>query len=363
LTLAVFACCGWDALALSVDPSDLPQIQQDMARAKPDGELALAVDYLTGHGVPQDLRQAAYWYERAAGHGDPVAQNQIGYCYQTGLGVSQDAARAAHWYQLSASSGLIEGKVNLAIAYLYGSGVEKNPETAKQLLIEAAQKGSGTASAYLGEMYLYGTGVPEDTAAAEKWYEKAIKLHSYLGAFRMGKLLSRPNANPEDLSRALSLFLEAASEGFVPAMHSAGLIIVNHPDLGASHDEALSMLNEAAKGGEWRSSLVLGVLARDGKWEAQDMRAAYFHFRVAALQGGGPANDLLRNDFAVLSQKISSEERAKLDTEASRWAQVHNRPLVILYQDRKGGSKFGAFALAMPPSGSHAGLLIPVASF
>jgi len=31
--------------------------------------------YWTGHGVPVDLNQAAYWTKRAMEHGDPDAQN------------------------------------------------------------------------------------------------------------------------------------------------------------------------------------------------------------------------------------------------------------------------------------------------
>ena len=361
--LVVFAACRWDVLALSIDGSDIPQIQQDTGRVHAESELALAGAYLAGRGVQQNLRLAAYWYEKAAGHGDPVAQNQIGYCYQTGLGVPEDPARAFHWYQLSASSGYIDGKVNLAVTYLYGIGVQKNSETAEQLLLEAAEKGSGIASAYLGEMYQFGSGVQQDNGAAEKWYEKGIKLHSYLAAFRMGKILSRPNAHPRDLSRALSLFRQSASAGFVPAMHSAGLLLVNHPEIETSHDEALSYLNEAAKAGEWRSSLVLGALARDGKWVPQDPRAAYFHFRVAVLQGGETASALMSNDFKVLAEKLSLGEETELDNEASTWAQAHDRRLVILYQDRKNGPAFGAFALAMPESGSHAGSLVPVDPF
>ena len=81
------------------------RIQEAAAKGKVSQEVELAADYLSGSGVPQDLRMAAYWYEKAAANGDPEAQNQIGYLYQTGIGVSQDPVRACHWYQLAAASG------------------------------------------------------------------------------------------------------------------------------------------------------------------------------------------------------------------------------------------------------------------
>jgi TPR repeat protein len=363
LVIAAFICGGPHARARLVGSSDIPQNQQPSGRVRAEKEIALANAYLKGDGVPQDLRLAAFWYEKAAGYGDPLAQNLIGYCYQTGMGVQVDAVRAVHWYQLASSNGLIVGKVNLAVSYLFGTGVERKTETAEKLLVEAANNGSGTASAYLGEMYLFGIGVGQDKAAAEKWYEKGIKLHSYLAAFRIGAILSAPDTHPQDLNRALSLFRQAASVGFVPAMHSAGLLLVNHPALCTSRDEALSFLDQAASAGNWKSSLALGALARDGEWMPQDSHSAYFHFRVGVLQGGEDARALAQNDLKILSGKLSDDERKALDAQADAWTQKHNRTLTILYQNHEDATTFPAFALALPEPGSHAGPLIPVAPF
>ena len=363
MLLAVWLGGESASLAKSPANSDIPQSHAAEEIGRAEKAMALGDDYLTGRGVPQDLQLAASWYERAAGFGSPVAQNQIGYFYQIGLGVLPDATRAVHWYQLSSAGGYPLGKVNLAVAYLWGTGVGKDPKMAEHLLNEAASKGSSAAAAYLGDMYYFGVGVQKDEATAEKWYEKAIRVHSYLAAYRMGKILSEPSEHPRDIERALSLFRESASLGFVPAMHSAGLLLVNHPSLCTSHEEALSLLNKAASAGEWRSSVVLGALARDGKWVPQDPRAAYFQFRVAAGQGGETASAYVKNDLRILAGQISSEERVKIDEDANVWAQNHNRNLRILFKDRKDGASIPAFALADPPSGSHAGSIVPTAPF
>jgi len=363
LIFATCLSCEHASLALSPGNPDIPQIENTNERGRAERAIALGDAYLTGHGVPQDLKLAASWYERAAGFGDPVAQNQIGYFYQVGLGVSPDPARAVHWYQLSSAGGLSLGKVNLAMAYLWGIGVGREPKTAEQLLIEAANRGSSVALAYLGDLYYFGVGIQKDEAVAEEWYERAIKAHSYLADYSMGKILSEPSGHRQDFERALSLFRESASLGYVPAMHSAGLLLVNHPALCTSHEEALSLLNEAARAGEWKSSVVLGALARDGKWVPQDPREAYFHFRVGAVQGGKTASAYVENDLHILTGQISSEERAKIDEDANAWAQKHIRNLIILYKDRKDGANIAAFALANPQSGSHAGSLIPIAPF
>ena len=56
--------------------------------------------------------------------------------------------------------------------------------------------------------------------------------------------------------------------------------------------------------GYWKSSAVLAVLLRDGKGVARDDKAAYYHFRVAALQGGEKAAELLANDLRTLSSEL-----------------------------------------------------------
>jgi hypothetical protein len=101
------------------------------------------------------------------------------------------------------------------------------------------------------------------------------------------------------------------------------------------------------------------------RWEVrtQDSRAAYFHFRVGVLQGGEAAKALAKNDLQALSKKFSPEELAKIDEEASAWADKHNRRLEVLFKDRRDGASIAAFALGFPQSGEHAGPLIPVAPF
>jgi len=350
--------------AVAVGPiSDIPQTSDVEDRGHVSKESALGEAYLTGKGVTRDLKQAAYWYEKAAGLGDPVAQNQIGYLYQIGLGVPADPVRAVHWFQLAAANGLTNAKVNLAVAYIWGVGAQLDLKMGERLLLEAAAKGNSVAATYLGDLHFHGVGVPKDEAAGEKWYEKAVKMHSYLAAFRMGLLLSEPVNHAHDDKRALLLFRESAAAGFVPAMHALGRLLVNHPELCTSHQEALTLLNEAADAGTWQSSLVLGTLARDGKWVAQDPRQAYFRFRAGAIQGGDTAKALVANDVQALSTKLSAEERAQLDEQAATWAHEHGHLISMLYRGQKAGSAAGVLALAAPTPGAHAGTLIPMTLF
>ena len=84
------------------DP-DVPATQKGIEPRTVQEQIKLAGDYFAGRGVAQDLTRAAFWYEKAAGAGDPLAQLEIGYLYEAGIGVPRDPVRAFHWYQLAAA--------------------------------------------------------------------------------------------------------------------------------------------------------------------------------------------------------------------------------------------------------------------
>jgi hypothetical protein len=350
------------ASADSTAAKDLKQVRKLAEQGSVRDEIILAGDYFMGNGVPQDSKMAAFWYEKAASHGNPEAENQIGYFYQAGVGVSPDLGRALHWFQLSASSGYAKAKVNLAVAYLHGLGVKKDEDFAVQLLTQAYQAGNSTAATYLGILYFFGKGVKEDKIVAEKWFESALKLHDPLAAFDLGSLYSVEASHPHDIPKAADLLRQAADAGYVPAIHSLGLLLVNHPELTQSPQQSRTLLETAAKAGSWKSSATLAILARDGRGEPADPKAAYFHFRVAVLQGGTQANQLMKKDIESLAAKLDADQRRTADSAAKTWFEHHSLALAFVYkEDTK--KAFPMAAIAVAPEGSFAGQLLPLASF
>ena len=351
------------AMAASTSSADITAIKAAAEQGHVRDEIALADAYMTGRGVQQDMKLAAFWYEKAAGSGDPLAQNQIGYFYEVGLGVPTDAARAVHWFQLAAAGGFVDAKVNLGVAYMWGTGVQQNKELAEKLIREAANKGSAIGATYLGDMCFFGVGIPQDKAAAEHWYEKGAKRHYSLAVYRLASMLAEPGAKPRNLPRAASLFREAALAGFVPAKHSLALLLVNHPELNESDHEAISLLDESAEAGTWKSSVVLGILSRDGKIVPQDDSTAYFHFQVALRQGGDLARALVSKDLQTLEGKLDAQQRAQIDERVNGWMQKHNVTLEVIYRNGDRQSQFPAFGLAATPPSVHAAALVPTNPF
>jgi uncharacterized protein len=342
--------------AIAIDP-DIPRIQGGAERGSIQQQIELAAAYLAGRGVPRDEAQAAYWYEKAANAGDPGAQQQIGFFYQAGIGVQRDPARAAQWFGRAVSGGLISAKVNLGVAYVWGLGERKDPVFAAQLFREAAQKGNGTGARYLGIMYHFGLGIPKDSSQARHWFEIAAKLHSVPAKYDLAlMLLQEPDAAGRD--RAFQLLRESAAGGVVAAKHQLGLEILHRPDLARTPNEAVTLFEEAASDGFWKSSVVLGILSRDGTQVKRDGKTAYYHFRISVLQGGEKATALVANDLQKLSLELGQIQIQAIDRQADDWVQKHKRPLEFVDMHVEKGSMFPAYALQYPAKDIHAGLLL-----
>lgn len=352
------SCAGTLSYAADVKISELQKAAEKGYISK---QVQLAGDYFVGRGVPQDAKMAAYWYKKAAESGDPWAENQLAFLYQTGQGVPADPDRALHWYQLAAASGLPMAKANLGAIYVWGIKVHKDETFAAQLFREAAAKGCGVAATYLGDMYILGIGVKEDKAIAEAWYEKGVNMRDPFSEFDLALLLSTSQNHAQDLSRAAKLLRQSAAAGFVPAMHSLGLLLINHPELADSQEEARPLFEAAANAGCWKSSVVLGVLARDGGGNSSGTESAFYHFQIAILQGGEEARRLLSNDLLALEKQLTEKQRNAITSQADAWYSKHNAVLEFVYQDRDsdGAKRFPASGLTAVSKGIHAGILVP----
>lgn len=102
--------------------------------------------YLTGKGVPQNNRTAAYWLKKSADDDNPYAQSELGYMYTAGKGVAQDYNKAIYWYKKAANQGLASAQYNLGLMYANGIGTPVNKELAHKLFSQAAQRGFEPAS-------------------------------------------------------------------------------------------------------------------------------------------------------------------------------------------------------------------------
>lgn len=156
----------------TVGPIELRQAAADGdARA----QFEVAAIYTEGRALPQDLVEAANWYERAAAQGFAPAQYRLGNLYEAGTGVEQDLEMARLWYQRAAEAGNRMAMHNLAALYAGGQLGEQQFEAAAQWFSQAAVHGMTDSQFNLGMLYARGLGVEQDFEQSYKWFSLAAR--------------------------------------------------------------------------------------------------------------------------------------------------------------------------------------------
>lgn len=105
-------------------------------------QLHLAGFYESGQGgLPQDLRAARNWTERAAKSGDRLAMHNLGLFLMEGEGGPRDLEQAALWFRRAAERGVVDSQYNLGLLYEAGRGVSRNVREAYRWFAIAANAG------------------------------------------------------------------------------------------------------------------------------------------------------------------------------------------------------------------------------
>ena len=101
----------------------IKEIRPLAANGDAHAQYELGFMYDRGNGVPQDFKEAASWYGKAAEQGNASAQFYLGHMYDLGKGVTQDYKQAAAWYSKAAEQGVTMAQLNLGFLYEHGQGV------------------------------------------------------------------------------------------------------------------------------------------------------------------------------------------------------------------------------------------------
>lgn len=132
-----------------------------MLRPLADGGSALAqyrlgAMFYNGQGVPEDEKQAIFWWKKAAAQGYVEAMFQLGSAYlfgtQTAKFVPDPDREAATWYFQAASAGHAEAQYHLGLLFLAGKGVIENRQEAARWMKKAAAQGHPEAKKALGSL-------------------------------------------------------------------------------------------------------------------------------------------------------------------------------------------------------------------
>jgi localization factor PodJL len=133
----------------------------------------VGVRFAEGKGVPQNLEEAAKWYDRAAQAGIIPAVFRLGTLYEKGMGVTKDVDTARRYYVQAAERGNAKAMHNLAVLDADGGGKGPNYKGAAQWFRKAADRGVADSQFNLGILYARGIGVEQNLAESFKWFNLA----------------------------------------------------------------------------------------------------------------------------------------------------------------------------------------------
>ncbi|HEV7319179.1 MAG TPA: peptidoglycan-binding protein [Ensifer sp.] len=153
----------------------------------------------------------------AAKGGDPLAFYEIGARFSEGRGVPENMAEAAKWYQRAADAGVVPAQYRLASMHEKGMGVTRDAAKAKTLYLAAAGQGNASAMHNLAVLLASGRDGAPDFAEATKWFAKAAELGIRDSQFNLAVLYARGNGVPQDLTESYKWFSAAAGEGDMDA--------------------------------------------------------------------------------------------------------------------------------------------------
>ncbi len=252
---------------------------------KKNNQLESGVNDDTHQGVPQDYKQAAAWYRKAAEQGDAEAQDNLGFLYHNGRGVPQDYTQAAAWYRKAAEQGYAEAQYNLGFLYNKGQGVPQDYTQAAFWWRKAAVQGHAAAQSDLGSFYATGRGVPQDYTQAVFWRRKAAEQGDAIAQSAMGLAYEFGHGVSQDHTQAAFWFRKAAEQGHAAAQRNLGMMYAEGQGVPQDYTQAAFWYRKAAEQGNAQAQYNLGDLYDLGQGVPQDYTQAAFWWRKAAEQG------------------------------------------------------------------------------
>ena len=290
----------------------------------------LGTAYALGKEVEKNEGEALKWYLRASSHNAEAAFNAA-MMYKDGLGTSPDIEKAlelfcdsaskgivaasfqagtiylkrgmpekaVYYFRKAAETGLAEAQHNYGMACLRGDGIEKNCTEAVEWLSRSATQGNSVSALRLGRMYLTGCGVSKDYGEAVKWYRKAgsslaeMIVESENGnlekKFALSAVLDETAENDYDLAEAFKICLDAAENGFPPAVTALGRMYEWGRGTDKDYTEAVRWYTIAAENGSAEAMHDLASMYALGNGVPQNYETAVKWSEKAALSGSASA--------------------------------------------------------------------------
>ena len=164
-------------MSLPLPPPDLGPLPLRQAAAQSDAraQYSIALRYAEGQGAPQNLIEAARWFERAASAGLAPAQYRLAVLYERGQGVAKDLGRARSWYRAAAEKGNVKAMHNLAVSVSGRQDGGADYALAAKWYGQAGAYGHADSQFNIAVLSEHVHGIPKKLGAAYQWFALAAK--------------------------------------------------------------------------------------------------------------------------------------------------------------------------------------------
>jgi|GEM_PF-1708395 TPR repeat protein len=133
--------------------------------------MQMGFEHEFGKTVPKDMKEAVWWFTKAAEKNDVYGMTTLGMTLRYGKdGVEKDSIAAARWFRSASARGDEPASIYLAQMTMLGEGIPKDLQRGLGMLKGLAEKGSGYAQVELGKMYEHGEGLTKNQQEAYYWY-------------------------------------------------------------------------------------------------------------------------------------------------------------------------------------------------
>lgn len=231
------------------------RVNTELAIEDGNGDAMFKKGQLYDAGGENDYQKAAFWYKKAAEHGNKASVNRLWEMYDLGLVDDEKGASSALYYLMQAAElGFVKAKRKLGWMHFDGDGVDKDYKKSADYFQSAADSGDVESQYVFGLMLING-----EVSKNEEMAFRYIKM--------------------------------AASGGDPDAMYRLFLMYKDGVGVMADQKLAVEYLEKSAFAGVSQGQLALGVMRAYGKGTRKDIVDAYVWLNLASDNGDKNAGE------------------------------------------------------------------------
>lgn len=194
----------------------------------PAAQTLIAEMMSEGLGVKRDLKDAVFWYNKAAEGGDPTSMFKYALLLMEGRGVTRDQKKADEWMKKAADAGQASAQFNWAQSLTADNPGQKGLELALPYYEKSAAQGIADAQYAVSQLYLNLPDLPpEKKEEARTWLARAANAGFDTAQLDMGIWLVNGIGGKQDLEKGFDWMRVAAYRGNVVAQNKLAHLYIN----------------------------------------------------------------------------------------------------------------------------------------